>query len=137
MRRIALCLAAISGSAFCIGPAHAEFCREYVQVWSSAGRCDGCRITFRPTAEQRYAVVANNGWTAELAKVSGSRRVAGTGSWSAKLRHRYAGKGFEISFIPKGDHLAMGMLVKSDGRQRPVLAAFRCLDRALVGAAWR
>ncbi len=118
----------------CVSEARAEFCRTYVQTWSSAGRCDACRLKIVPTPAQGYRVEANNGWNAEVSRRIAGESAKGRGRWNASLRHAYAGKTFKIALDHAGAELRMAMLVQLAGRQRIVLAKFRCLERELPAA---
>jgi hypothetical protein len=110
--------------------ADTAFCIGYAQTWSSAGRCDKCRLTISPKAEQRYEVVANNGWKAEVRRRENEKgATSGEGRWSASSGRTFAGRSFKIALARAGNDLKMAMLVRLDGKQRIVVARFRCLDK--------
>lgn len=110
------------------------FCRTYAQTWSTAGRCDACRLRIVPTATRSYRIEANNGWRAEVSHGSEAKGAAkGKGRWSTSTHHTYAGKSFKITLARAGNDLKMTMLVDLAAKQRIVVANFRCLDRDFTG----
>jgi hypothetical protein len=132
------CALAIATLLFAASPAMAGagFCTAYAQTWSNAGRCKTCRLTITPKASQRYEVVANNGWKAEISRSEQSEGATkGEGRWSASAGPVYAGKSFKLALARTGSVLKMAMLIQLDKKQRIVVANFRCLDKEFTSSS--
>lgn len=82
----------------------------WTQIRSNAGSCPHCRVEIARTGEG-IAVVANNGWAAQLRLPSeNDMNIArGGGRWKAGGPSAFAGKFFRLEMVVEGSRLYLLM----------------------------
>jgi hypothetical protein len=99
---------------------------EWQQLSSNAGACPHCRVTFAGDG-QRFRVMANNGWSAnvEIRDAGSAAHASGSGQWQPRSSGAAPWLPFSVDFTLQDQRLHMTMTGEDqNGRKRVIKAVF-------------